>query len=88
MDSNLTNKLDGQIGLSKQYNYSDYLINIFIGLIIGVLIGYVFFKKVIKIGPDSNEIIGKINTDDKGDFVWEPIITICPIGTTHTEHPT
>ena len=34
---------------------------------------------------DSNEVIKEIKTDNKGKYKWEPMITLCPIGTVHVD---
>lgn len=64
-------------------NNIEIIINIFIiliGLIIGILLGYYFFKKYKYKGPDSNEISKKIYTDFLGNkYKWIPKVCVCPI---------
>lgn len=64
---------------NESYSMSDFFIFIF-GIIIGSIIGYYIFKKIKYIGPDSNEIVKQIYTDDNGrKYKYKPRITICPI---------
>ena len=50
------------------------------GIIFGTIIGYYIFKNVKYIGPDSNEIVKEIYTDELGrKFKFKPKITICPL---------
>jgi hypothetical protein len=64
---------------NESYSISDFFIFIF-GIIIGSIIGYYIFKKIKYIGPDSNEIVKQIYTDDNGrKYKYKPKITICPI---------
>ena len=57
-----------------------YIINIMIGLIIGICIGIFAFKKTIYKGPDSNIISKNIYTDSDGKkYKWVPSVCICPI---------
>ena len=64
---------------NESYCMSDFFIFIF-GIIIGSIIGYYIFKEIKYIGPDSNEIVKQIYTDDNGrKYKYKPRITICPI---------
>jgi hypothetical protein len=64
---------------NESYCISDFFIFIF-GIIIGSIIGYYIFKEQKYIGPDSNEIVKQIYTDDNGrQYKYKPRITICPI---------
>ncbi len=63
----------------------EIFISIMIGVVIGMFIGYMMFKKVLYKGPDSNEVIKEIKVDDKGKYKWEPMITLCPLGTVHVD---
>lgn len=61
---------------------SEILINCFviiIGSIIGIIIGFILFKKNIYKGPDSNKITKEIFIDSVGEYKWIPILCICPI---------
>lgn len=64
----------------------DLIINLIIGLVFGIIIYTTFLKKNLLVGPDSKEIMSKTYKDDKGEYKWKPIITICPLGTVHVEH--
>jgi len=64
---------------NESYCMSDFFIFIF-GIIIGCIIGYYIFKEIKYTGPDSNEIVKQIYTDDNGrKYKYKPRITICPI---------
>ena len=70
---------------NNDYNTIDIIINIIIGLIIGIIVSFLLLKKTIYKGPNSNNIIYEEHYDEKGTYKWEPVITICPIGTTHSQ---
>lgn len=64
---------------NESFCISEFLIFIF-GIIIGSIIGYYIFKEIKYIGPDSNEIVKQIYTDDNGrKYKYIPRVTICPI---------
>ncbi len=62
------------------------LVTIILGVIIGLAFGYIIFKKKIYKGPNSSKITKEIYKDSKGEYIWEPVITICPLGTIHNPH--
>lgn len=62
------------------------IINIALGIVIGIAFGYIIFKKKIYKGPNSGKIIQETYVDSIGEYIWEPVITICPLGTIHVPH--
>jgi hypothetical protein len=55
------------------------IIIIVVGLGIGLGIGYLLFSDIKYVGPDSNKIVKKTWTDEKGKYKFVPKITICPM---------
>lgn len=56
------------------------LITITIGLVIGLIFGFILFKQYIYKGPDSNIVSKEIFVDKNSKkFKWIPKICICPI---------
>jgi hypothetical protein len=56
------------------------IMTIFIGLTVGIVLGYFIFRDVKYIGPDSNSIVKEIYIDEDGrKFKYKPRITICPL---------
>ena len=56
------------------------IITIVIGLITGIIFGFVLFKQYHYKGPDSNIVSKEIYTDPDGKkFKWIPNICICPL---------
>lgn len=76
--------MNTNVKINNDYNTIDIIINIIIGLIIGIIASLLLFKKTIYKGPNSNNIIHKQYNDEKGIYKWEPVITICPLGTNHS----
>lgn len=71
---------------STQIFTIDLIINIALGVVIGLVFGYILFKRKIYKGPNSEKIIKKKYKDSIGEYIWEPVITICPLGTIHAPH--
>jgi|LauGreDrversion4_2_1035121.scaffolds.fasta_scaffold901380_2 uncharacterized protein YneF (UPF0154 family) len=69
----------------NEWTMIEILISIMFGVIVGMFIGYMMFKNVLYKGPDSNEVIMETNEDNTGKYKWEPVITLCPIGTVHLD---
>ncbi len=63
----------------------EIFISVILGVVIGMFIGYMMFKKVLYKGPDSNDVRKEVKLDDNGKYKWEPMITLCPIGTEHVD---
>jgi hypothetical protein len=62
------------------YNNIIIIFTIIIGLSIGLIIGYLIFKKYKYKGPDSNIISKEIYTESNGKkYKLIPKICICPI---------
>jgi hypothetical protein len=55
------------------------ILNILIGLCIGIIIGKQLFNKIKYKGPDSNIIKKNTYEDNKGKYKWNPKVCICPI---------
>ena len=56
------------------------LITFIIGILLGSIIGYIIFKDIKYIGPDSNEIVKKTYIDIDGKkYKYIPKISICPL---------
>jgi hypothetical protein len=56
------------------------LMTIIIGLVIGIVFGFLIFKQYIYKGPDSNIVSKELYTDSNGKkFKWIPKVCICPI---------
>ena len=56
------------------------LMTIIIGILLGAVIGYFIFRDIKYIGPDSNDIVKNIFSDEKGrKYKYKPRITICPM---------
>jgi hypothetical protein len=64
----------------------DIIISILIGVVIGLIFGYMVFKKKLYKGPNSKDVVKEVHEDKKGKYIWEPVITICPLGTIHKDH--
>ncbi len=73
-------------GSNDNFLAIDIIINIALGIVIGIAFGYIIFKKKIYKGPNSGKITQEKYSDSKGEYIWEPVITICPLGTIHTPH--
>ncbi len=71
---------------SAQIFTIDIIMNIALGVVIGLVFGYILFKRKIFKGPNSGKIIKEKYSDSKGEYIWEPVITICPLGTIHVPH--
>lgn len=71
------------VNFDSDYDKSSIILSIILGITIGILIGNYFFKQIIYHGPDSNDIIKKIEEDSSGKFKWETYIVGCPVGTSH-----
>ncbi len=71
---------------SRQIFTIDIIMNIVLGVVIGLVFGYILFKRKIFKGPNSGKIIKEKYSDSKGEYIWEPVITICPLGTIHVPH--
>ena len=60
------------------YNTIDYIISILIGLIFGVIMGYLIFKKIEYHGLNSNDVVKEIYIDENGKkYKWQPQICMC-----------
>ena len=57
----------------------DYIITIFLGLIIGVIIGSFIIPNNVYVGPDSNDIKKEIFEENGIKYKWVPEVCICPI---------
>ena len=56
------------------------LITIIIGLVVGMIFGFLIFKQYIYKGLDSNIASKEIHTESNGKkFRWIPKICICPV---------
>ena len=56
------------------------IMTIIIGLVIGIVFGFLLFKHNIYKGPNSNVVSKEIHIDSDGKkFRWIPKICICPI---------
>lgn len=56
------------------------IFTIIMGIIIGCIVGYLIFRDVKYVGPDSNEIVKQVYTDSSGkQYKYKPQITICPL---------
>ncbi len=55
------------------------VLNILIGLCIGIIIGRQLFNNIKYKGPDSNIVKTEIHEDDDGKYKWRPKVCICPI---------
>jgi hypothetical protein len=56
------------------------LLTLIVGLVIGLILGYLVFKKISYKGPDSNIIVNEIYTESNGKkYKWVPKVCICPI---------
>ncbi len=64
----------------------DIIISLLLGVVIGLIFGYMVFKKKLYKGPNSKDIIKEVHEDAKGKYIWEPVITICPLGTIHKDY--
>jgi len=64
----------------------DIIISILLGIVIGLIFGYIVFKKKLYKGPNSKDVVKQVHEDAKGKYIWEPVITICPLGTIHKDH--
>lgn len=64
----------------------DIIISLFLGVVIGLIFGYMVFKKKLYKGPNSKDIVKEVHEDTKGKYIWEPVITICPLGTIHKDY--
>lgn len=78
--------MEGNLSSNDKYLAIDIIINISLGVVIGLIFGYIILKKKIYKGPNSSKITQEKYVDSKGEYVWEPVITICPLGTIHTPH--
>jgi hypothetical protein len=73
--------------ISQDKNFAiDIIINIVLGIVIGIVFGYIIFKRKLYKGPNSGKITKETYEDSNGKYIWEPVITICPLGTIHTPH--
>ncbi len=79
---NINNSSSSINNLSEEsVDYTSIIVTILLGTIVGVILGYFFIKPRIYHGPDSNDIKKEVHTDSKGKYVWDTVITICPLGT-------
>ena len=55
------------------------LVTIITGILIGAIIGYIFFRDIKYVGPNSNKIVKEtyIDTDGK-KFKFKPNVCVCP----------
>ena len=62
------------------YKFIINIIIIIIGLISGILLGYLFINNKINYhGPNSNIIRKKIHLYNNKYYKYEPVICVCPI---------
>ena len=81
MSSNdfLPHKLDELADEDIDFYFMDNLLSTLIGLAVGVVIGYILFKKYTYHGPNSKDIVNKTYYDKEGKpYRLEPVVVICP----------
>ena len=60
------------------YKITDYIMSIFVGILVGIILGYIFFKKIEYHGLDSNDVVKEIHIDNNGrKYKWKPEICLC-----------
>jgi hypothetical protein len=66
---------------TDKFDITSILVTLLVGVIIGLIIGNYIIKPKIYHGPDSNDIKKEIHEDSNGQYKWDTVITICPLGT-------
>ena len=66
---------------TDNFDITSILVTLLVGVIIGLIIGNYIIKPKTYHGTDSNDIKKEIYEDSNGQYKWDTIITICPLGT-------